>query len=128
MEGFGDVQFVFFFEVVQIRFVLEDVDVQFAFCQSKVGAHIVGELNQFDFIAFFLQSRLDLVFYHIAEVADGCTEDDFFFLCAVVGRRSGRSSRRAVFLTAAGSQYDGQRSGRKGFEEWVDSHNFAPDG
>ena len=128
MEGFGDVQFVFFFEVVQIRFMLEDVDVQFAFCQSKVGAHIVGKLDQFDFIAFFLQSRLDLVFYHIAEVTDGCTEDDFFFLCAVVGRRSGRSSRRAVFLTAAGSQYDGERSGRKGFEEWVDSHNFAPDG
>ena len=35
--------------------------------QSKVGAHIVGELDQFDFIAFFLQSWLDLVFYHIAE-------------------------------------------------------------
>ena len=68
-----------FFEVVQIRFVLEDVNVQFAFSQSKVGAHIVGELDQFDFIAFFLQSRLDLVFYHIAEVAGSCTEDDFFF-------------------------------------------------
>ena len=110
MEGFNDVQLVFFFEVVQIRFVLEDIDVQFAFGQSKVGTHIVGEFDQFDFIAFFLQSWLDLVFYHIAEVAGSCTEDDFFFLCTVVGRRSGRS-RRAVFLTTAGSQYDGERSG-----------------
>ena len=44
---------MFFFEVVQIRFVLEDVDVQLAFGQSEVGADVVGKFNQFDVVAFF---------------------------------------------------------------------------
>ena len=110
---------MFFFEVVQIRLVLENVDVQLAFGQSEVRADVVGEFDQFDGIAFFLQRRLDLVFDHVAEVADGRAEDDFFFRRAVVGGRrcGGCGSWRAVFLTAAGCQYHGERGGGKGFEE-----------
>ena len=102
MEYFGDVQLVLGFEVVQIGLVLEDVDVDFTFGQCQVGAHVVGEFNQFYFIAFFLQRRFDLVFHHIAKVAHGGAEHDFGF-----GRsRSGgfRSGRCGLLLAAAGSQ------------------------
>ena len=59
---------MFFFEVVQIRFVLEDIDVQLAFGQGEVGADVVGKFNQFDVVVFFRHCRLDLVFHHVAEI------------------------------------------------------------
>ena len=97
---------------------MENVDVQLTFRQCQIRAHIVGKLDQFDGVAFFLQLGLDLFFDHIAEVADGRAEDDFFFRRAVVGRRSGgRGCRRAVFLTAAGGEDERECGGGKGFEE-----------
>ena len=104
---------MFFFEVVQIRFVLEDVDVQLAFGQSEVGADVVGKFNQFDVVAFFRHCRLDLVFYHVAEVADGGTYDDVFLLCgnggsAGSGLRAGCFVGTALALPAAGGQREGE--------------------
>ena len=67
--------------------MLEDVDVQLALCQCQIRAHIVGNSTSLT-VYPFSQRRLDLVFDHIAEVADRCTEDDFFFLRAVLAEEA----------------------------------------
>ena len=113
LEDFGQVEFVFGFEVVQIGFVLEDVDVQLAFGQGEVGADVVGKFNQFDVVAFFRHCRLDLVFHHVAEIADGGADDDVFLLCgngggAGSGLRAGCFVRTALALPATCGQREGE--------------------
>ncbi|MOA25252.1 hypothetical protein D3C78_1459650 [compost metagenome] len=59
--------------------MLEHVDVQRAFLQCQVRAHVVGELHQLHAVALLFQQRLDLLLHLVAEVANGGADGDFLF-------------------------------------------------
>jgi len=77
LEYFGQVEVVFGLEGVQIRFVLENVDVDRTLGQCLVGGNVVGELGKGNSVALFFQHGLDLVFNHVGKVARGGAEADF---------------------------------------------------